>query len=71
MTIIDPALLDSLEKDYFDDPRVLVLVTLFRCAQSKSPVVAQVSSALTSAIEEWKQLGGGGEIIRNEPPPEA
>lgn len=32
----------------------------------KGPVVAQISPNITSAIEEWKQLGG--EIIRNEPP---
>ena len=133
MTTLDSALLESVEKDYFDDPRVMALVDRFRCAQSepaldhvaqisanrvtreaitvshnplfallldaqaakrmpkgcttpsgcqqhgchgeclpappkldKGPVVAQISPNITSAIEEWKQLGG--EIIRNEPP---
>ena len=34
--------------------------------EARGPVVAQISPNITSAIEEWKQLGG--EIIRNEPP---
>ena len=35
MTKIDSALLESLEKDYFDDVRVLMLVNCFRSAQSE------------------------------------
>ena len=35
MTKIDSALLESLEKDYFDDVRVMALVDRFRSAQSE------------------------------------
>lgn len=33
MTTLDSDLLESVEKDYFDDPRVMALVNRFRCAQ--------------------------------------
>ena len=55
MTKIDSALLESLEKDYFDDVRVLALVDRFRSAQSQ---VVNISEKLSAAIEEWKQHRG-------------
>lgn len=59
MTTLDSALLESVEKDYFDDPRVMALVDRFRCAQSEPALdhVAQISAnRVIAAIEEWKSL---------------
>ena len=46
MTTLDSALRESVEKDYFDDPRVMALVDRFRCAQSEPALdhVAQISA---------------------------
>ena len=55
MNWIDPALLESLEKDYFNDVRVMALVNCFRSAQSQ---VVNISEKLSATIEEWKQHKG-------------
>ena len=57
MTKIDSALLESLEKDYFDDVRVLALVDCFRSAQSQVQVM-NISANLSAAVKEWKQHRG-------------
>ena len=49
MNWIDPALLESLEKDYFDDVRVLMLVNCFRSAQSITPEEQTSRGAINAA----------------------
>ena len=44
MTTLDSDLLESVEKDYFDDPRVMALVNRFRCAQSEPVPVGHLVS---------------------------
>lgn len=69
MTTLDSELLESVEKDYFDDPRVMALVDRFRCAQSEPAgvITSMVKGGVTWHI--WPdQMADGTKLYATAQP---